>query len=1122
MTIKFIPQGILLGTLALALSMVAILFVLPAWQTTQAQQVYFGKNRVQYEDFDWRYIESEHFDIYYYDQKNYHLAQFTAESIEAALQQLSEDFDHQIRDRIPVILYDSHGDFSQTNVVPLPESAQGIGGVTDKYKNRMTQPFMGDYIDFRRTLHHELVHAFINDMYYGGSLQSIVQNNIQLQFPLWFEEGLAEYLALGWDTNTDMYMREAVLNNFLPPLQQLNGYYAYRGGQSFWFFVEQNYGRQKVTEILQSVQRTRNVERTLVQTLGLDMEELSDRWQDFLQRRYFPEVAQREPLTTLATQITDRDDFGSYNTSPQISPQGDKLAMISNRQGLFDVLWVDPRNGEKVKTLVSGEDNPMFEELNILNPNLSWSPDGQNILLSAKSGGNYSLVIVNVNTGKKTPVVLEELDAIRSVAWSPDGQKIAFDANQGPYQDIFVLDLESKMLRNVTRDVFSDMQPAWSADSESIYFVSDRGDVTDPGRFGAGSSILADMSVYQTDLYRLSLNSLNMTPITNTRLASETQPAITQDGDVYFISDANGIPNVWVLQAEAEEAKPVTNVESGIAQISVSKDGSRLALNGLNEGFLDIFVLRNPASRIRTEPLPDNLWAQERASMSADQRVAALGYTQTLIASRTQGNVVQSKILDEVAEAVSPSDSENGNEADDSSIDFRNYVFSPVVAQDSTLKLKDDPRKFEPENKETEDGYYQPKRYHLTFSPDFSYASGGINTYYGTSALATFSFSDLFGDHRVSISSNLVLDLRNSTYSIQYGYFKQRTNYFASFFHQAQNYQTFSGELLRFRTYGFGVEAQYPLNKFQRIDYGLTAIGISRDFSSLGGLTNSDLTNETSTFLYPQVVFTGDFTVPGFITPQGGSRYTLRASGSPPLGSETPQFVSLLGDYRKYLALGRGYTMALRGSGALSYGRDSQTFFMGGVLGWLNQQWSGVDIPYDRLADTFFTQPATPVRGHKYNTIFGNKYTQINAEFRFPLFAAILPGPIPIIPLYNLTGVAFVDAGAAWGYGVDYSRYSTASGEPIVYYRNEPGLDFKVGKEQQVALDPSTGLIRQGTPQETDLVANYFEGDVLIGAGFGLRTILLGLPVRYDIGWPYERSGFGSNRIHYFSIGIDF
>ncbi|HBD42217.1 MAG TPA: hypothetical protein DC011_00755, partial [Bacteroidetes bacterium] len=94
MTIKFIPQGILLGTLALALSMVAILFVLPAWQTTQAQQVYFGKNRVQYEDFDWRYIESEHFDIYYYDQKNYHLAQFTAESIEAALQQLGGDFDH--------------------------------------------------------------------------------------------------------------------------------------------------------------------------------------------------------------------------------------------------------------------------------------------------------------------------------------------------------------------------------------------------------------------------------------------------------------------------------------------------------------------------------------------------------------------------------------------------------------------------------------------------------------------------------------------------------------------------------------------------------------------------------------------------------------------------------------------------------------------------------------------------------------------------------------------------------------------------------------------------------------------------------------------------------------------
>ena len=124
-----------------------------------AQYHSFGKNRVQYEDFDWRFIQSKHFDIYYYSEKNYELAEFSAQSLESALMQLQDDFDHQIVNRIPLIIYDSHNDFSQTNVVALPTSAEGIGGVTDKYKNRMTVPFDGDYNDFRRTLHHELVHA---------------------------------------------------------------------------------------------------------------------------------------------------------------------------------------------------------------------------------------------------------------------------------------------------------------------------------------------------------------------------------------------------------------------------------------------------------------------------------------------------------------------------------------------------------------------------------------------------------------------------------------------------------------------------------------------------------------------------------------------------------------------------------------------------------------------------------------------------------------------------------------------------------------------------------------------------------------------------------------------------
>jgi len=1097
-------------------------------ETVYAQYFFFGKNRVQYERFDWRFIETEHFDIYYYDAKNYHLAQFAAEAVEPALRQLQEDLGSQLTDRIPVILYDSHSDFSQTNVVQLPVDAQGIGGVTDKFKNRMTQPFMGDYADFRRTLQHELLHAYINDVYYGGNIQSIVQNNIQLVFPLWFEEGLAEYLALGWDTQTDMFMRDAVLNNYLPPIPRLQGFFAYRGGQSFWYYIESEYGRPKITEIMQRIKLTRNVQQAITQSLGLSIEDLSNRWKEFYQKRYFPEVAERQSLSSVATQITTRARSGSYNTSPAISPNGDRIAMISNRRGVFDVVVVDANTGQRLKTLISGSDSPMFEELNILNPNLSWSPDGRKIALSSKSQGRYNLAIVDYESGKSTTTRFPSLDAINSVAWSPDGTKIAFDGNIGPYQSIFVYDIETDDFLNLTGDVFTDKEPAWAGDSETIYFVSNRGSNIRPHTYLAGFSTIMSDDFFETDLYSININTSRIQRLTNTPKWSETQPAATRDGRLLFVSDQNGIPNIYEYDLESRSVYPLTDLQSGVMQMSVSYDGTRLAFNALNEGFPDIFVIRSPFARRMERQLTPNAWAQKRAEQTPADRVPSVGYAREMIANRTQGNQVLWRptlaTIDPV-EQPEREEPEERRERDGDRVDFRNYQFGEAVVRDTTLELRDDPRKFEPTDNVTEEGLYRPKEYRLQFSPDISYAAGQVNTFSGSSAFAFVTLSDLFGDHQLAIGSDLTFDLRNSDYLIRYGYLRNRTNFFASFNHQSRNFQTFFGELLRFRTFSLSFDFQYPLNRYQRFDYGVSAIGINRDFSSVRSLGEQSVQNDASFFLNPSVSFTGDFTIPqpGMITPGGGSRYSIRLSGSPPLTDETPQFATLLGDYRRYFNLGNRTSFAFRGSGAYSLGRDSQTFFMGGMLGWINQRWSDAEIPFERLADTFFTLPATPLRGHEFNTTFGDRFSLVNAEFRFPLFAAVLPGPIPLIPLYNITGVAFVDAGAAWGFDIPYSRFNDAqTGNPIVFFERDASLDFRVAEKKEFVLDGSTGLPRDGEPRQGDVTSTVVDGDILIGAGFGLRTILLGLPIRYDVGWPYFRDGFDSRPIHYFSIGIDF
>ena len=1091
-------------------------------QEAQAQYFSFGKNRVQYDDFSWKYIQSEHFDVFYYESKNYDLANFAAYTLESSLKQLHQDFDHQIADRIQVILYDSHNDFSQTNVVPLPVGTEGIGGVTDAYKNRITMPFQGDFAQFRNVLHHELVHAVMNDMFYGGNVQSRLSGNA-LQIPLWYSEGMAEWTSLGWDTETDMYIRDAIINNYLPAIPQLRGYYAYRGGQAVWNYIDQEYGRQKVTEIMQALYTQRSLEAAFKRSLGLSVEEFSERWKDFYRKRYLPEVANREDLSNFGDLLTERQGRrGTYDTSPAVSPQGDKIAMITNARGYFDVVVISAITGEKIKTLIKGEDNVNFEELNILNPNLSWSPDGEKIALSSKSKGNDNLAIVDYETGKVRMVKFPKLDAIGSVAWSPDGNKIAFDGNIGPFQDIYVYNLNTQEFNNLTNDVISDYQPAWGPDSETIYFVSHRGDEVRLNNVKNTSRLLIDDDLYSSDIYAAQVGDAKAQRLTKTNKWNEKQPVTSRDGKLFYISDENGIPNIYLMNLTDRTSSPVTNLQTGVMQMSISADASRMAVNSINDGDIDIFMIRSPLTRIKDQPLDRNEWAQRRAQESQRSRVPATEYVRDML---TNVPLDSTSLTKAVAPQVNPTPKEatvdtmmaeatqqdttaqQQEEQDSENIDFRNYVFDSSVEEDSAFKEKYlDESKFELEDNQTDDGRYVPRDYRLKFSTDLVYAGGNFSTAYGTYGVTQIQFSDLLGNHQISFGTNLNLDLRNSTYFLQYAYLENRADWVFNFFHNSNNFQDFSGRLYRFRSYGGAVNMRYPIDKFRRIDASLSMVGLAQDYT----VAYSDIRqNRSSAFLYPQLIYTSDKTLPGYITPVGGHRYSVSLSASPPITGSSIGFGSVLGDFRKYFNLGAGYSFALRGSGAASFGSDSQTYFMGGMLGWINYKYSSNSIPLSTLGDTFFTQPAMPLRGHPYNEIYGDKFSLINAEFRFPLFAAILPGPIPILPLYNLTGVAFFDAGMAWGKPVQF-EFSDPNRQPITL--NESDLDFKVAKEEIRQINTGSGTF--------DVPVN--DGDILMGAGFGLRTIVFGFPLRYDVGWPFYRNGFDSDPIHYITIGIDF
>jgi Tol biopolymer transport system component len=588
----------------------------------------FGKSKVQYKYFDWYYIQTKHFDIYF-NNNGETLAEFTAHSAEDALIKIEDSFKHSINNRITLIIYNSQNDFQETNVTDYYLS-EGIEGFTELFKNRVVVQFHGSYKQFRHLIHHELVHAVMNDMFYGGSLQNIIANNINIDIPIWFSEGMAEYQALGWDEDTDMFIRDAAINEYLPDVQTLSGYFAYRGGQAVFYYIARRYGKEKITELINALRSLGSVDAAFKQTIGLNLKEFNERWKKDIKRVYWPDVAITQDPDEFAKRLTDPDgDEGFYNTSPAISPQGDKIAFITNRDFFFSLYIMDANTGKIITRLAEGNRSPNFEELNILTPGLTWSPDGSKIAIAALSHGYDVIYIFDVEEEDYITMPMK-MDGVQSVSWSWDGKFLAFVGQTPKQTDIYTYNFETKEIKNLTNDIFTDKDPNWSYDGKTIYFSSDRNSYKNIDDVPSGFKIYKhDYS--QTEIYTLDVETGQVKRITDLPNSNETNPIVGSDGSqILFISDLNGINNIFrkklvfsstdnfVNNIKDIKAEPVTNSQSGLYQLSASKDNKKLAFSSLYKSSFNIFLLNNPFhSELDVKELPATKFRQGKLDLDA-------------------------------------------------------------------------------------------------------------------------------------------------------------------------------------------------------------------------------------------------------------------------------------------------------------------------------------------------------------------------------------------------------------------------------------------------------------------------------------------------------------------------
>ncbi len=464
------------GALALALLGAVLFGAAPA----DAQG--FGRNKIQYDGFEWHVLRTEHFDVYYYPEAE-ELAEIGAATAEEAYVRLESRFNFSLTARVPLIFYATNLHFKQTNTTPgfIPD---GVGGFFEFLKGRVVIPADGNIGRFRRVIWHELTHVFT-----FNKLARVLRDHrrpTERVIPLWFTEGLAEYWSGEPDVNHEMILRDAVASNFFVPLHDFDriagSFVMYKEGEAFCRFVAETYGEERLLDLIEGAWRETDFMDVIDVVLGEESDAVSDRWEAWVRAQYLPKVVGADVPSLVTAPVTAR----GYNAKPAVytRPDGTREVVYYSNQGTYTNVLAQPVDADlhptgDARVIVRGERTEDFEAFHVFESRLDVS--GRTLAVVAKRGGSDVIHLVDLETRERLAMLgFDELVAIYSPTLSPDGRRVAFSGiDWGGLADLYVYDLDggpdgAGALRQLTHDAYDDRDPDFSPDGQRLVFSSDR------------------------------------------------------------------------------------------------------------------------------------------------------------------------------------------------------------------------------------------------------------------------------------------------------------------------------------------------------------------------------------------------------------------------------------------------------------------------------------------------------------------------------------------------------------------------------------------------------------------------------------------------------------------------
>jgi WD40 repeat protein len=1085
-------------------------------QFYNGSQMSFGKNRVQYKEFQWTFYKFDDYDIYFY-LGGRELALYTAKYVKDHLSEIEDKLDTGLDDKIQFIVFNNLTDLKQSNIGLINDEQYNTGGITHIIGKKVFIYFDGSHTNLDRQIRAGIAQSIVNQLLYGSSIGSQMKNTSLFPFPDWYMRGLVSYVSEDWNTEIDNRVKDGILSGKFDKFNQLTGDEATYAGHAFWRYISEKYGSSTISNIVYMAKVSRKLESGFLYVLGVSFKNLQTEALAYYREMYSENDQSRDfPNASVLKKVKPQRMYSRL----KLSPDGNNLVYTYNHFGQYKVLMRNLNTGKTKKLMKAGY--RLEDKVDYSYPLLAWHPTGKILSILVEKKGEIYLYSYLMDEKKMSKVILYQFEKVLDMSYSDDGRSMVMSAVQLGQSDIFVYDIGSNSYFQVTKDHYDDLYPRFVNGSREIIFSSNR--ISDTIRFENKYKPGEVQERYDLFLYDYKKKSNLLRWVTKTPLSNEIMAMEYEKDYIAFLSDKNGIYNRYIGQSDSSisyidttthyryytRSFPVTDYSRNIVEHDVVPDIDKVAqvIYKDRKYFMQVSD-RQPVQSL-TGVSPENtkymsqladLYGIKQEALQSEKVQTGSGEP----AAKRKGfsTARQSDAIREIKEIIS-ADTALGDgkiNVKDYQFDLKDYQKKLGISKDFTML--DVPLPGQKKNDEET----PPKRLNynveyfinqVTTQIDFSYLNQNYQPFTGSQApiylnpgfnvLLQVGVTDLLEDYRIVGGVRLNLDLSNNEYMLSFANLKKRMDKEIVFHRQVNEYNIQNMAYFRIFTHEFFYIMKYPFSPVLALKSTLLykyERGVFRA-TDVFTLSYPELFDHTGS-VKEELIY--DNTKSLGVNLFTGTRFKVFGEYYQSIKYMEANMAVVGLDYRNYQRLHRTLIWANRFAYSTSFGNNKLIYYMGGVDNWLFPTFNA-RTPVDPDQPYAYQTLATNLRGFNQNIRNGNSFAVINSEIRFPIFRYFANRPIKSDFTSNFQLVGFGDVGTAWTGAHPWASDNFLFTNNI----NRPPLNITV----KVQKEPIVG-----------------------GFGFGARTRLLGYFIRGDVAWGVE-DGNVQPAIFYFSLSLDF